>query len=407
LERKDKNHEQEKRYKKFMPEKSINKKSARKPRNRFPSRADKKKQGCTGSKRDHKSGPSIISNSLFALTLKPKIGYDVIEKVNGKKTVFESDEDPEQMYRDLLAAVTRAQKLLKIEGTTMDPLASGMEYSVSMYMVINRFKETILPKGYDFNVDRDGDSGLYYFTVYKEVDFPWAWHTFEIKNVVMMLAKKNKRLHDVFISVIGNFYKHTGIDTWWNNGLCYMEYLMYDTEEFILNHFQPETPEEEEANRKKISDMIEMYQKGDAYKYSRLIKAAKIEDPAKLMKRLSGFHKRNSVVQWLYKAIEFMMKPGCMEEYVYEELEYDEGISLCQQSSLMWDYDDYAYQYQGQCLDEESANCGVVPAYLNFPITKNNRFIDLANLPEREQWLMRFSKLHSEYNEMLNKIKKS
>ncbi len=386
-----------------MP-KTINKtRTAQRTRKSIYAGKNRKKQGRKRSGGNKAQGPRVIANSIFALTLQPKYGYEVMQKVEGND--FSNDEDYGRMYKDLLLATRHALKLVKNETSTFDPLAGGFDWSTSFVMVINMFKNNIVPKGYEFNIDGNAEEG-YYFTCFKAVAFPFAWHTFEIKTPVKYL-RRNKKLHDLFIQLMSCLYKKTGINTWWDSAYGYADVMLDDIDEAMNYYGLDEEEDEYELRKKELTELKESYTKGEVYKYKLLLRNSDFIKPENLLKQLSKFRKTNPVIIWMYKACEFLKLQGNINDYVYEEYVQDEeGLRMEDQAAIIWSYDDIMYRYQSEAMDNDAGNMGVIEPYLNFPISKDNRFIDMEDLPEREQWLTKLSRLQDDYTLMLKKIMK-
>lgn len=388
-----------------MPGTIKNRRTAQRTRKNILPGKKQAKHGCKGSNGDKAPAARILGNSLFTVSLKSKYGFEVLRKKESKGFDV-NEEDYDQMYDDLLATFRHAMKLVKNETTSFDPKNCGLDSICPFAFIINSFKREFLPAGYELNIDLDEGSGEYFFTMYKEVDWPWAWHTFELKTAVEYLLKRNKKLHDLFITVMRCFYSKTGITSWFDGGYGYAEMMMDDIGEYINNR-DFESEEEQVKVELELEQLKYDYRKGQVKQYQKLLQGHDYKKPEQLEKMLSNFGRKSPVVQWMYKCIEFLKLQGRISDYEYEELYVEqEGLRVVQQATIIWDYNDAFFAWQEEAVDSDASNLGVIPPYITIPVTKHNRFIDLADLKEREQWMKKLSVLQNEYNEMLRKILK-
>jgi hypothetical protein len=388
-----------------MPQTVKHRDSSHRARKDFDRRKNKKGQGRKGSEGTETHGPKIIGDSIFALTLAPKPGLEVINKTKGKirsSHRFNDDEDYQQMYHDLLVCVQGAVKLVTGEETKLDPLKEGLDLSVSLTYVINCFESNVLPKGFEYNVDK-GQNG-YYFTIYKYAPFDDYWHAFEIKSIGQRLWQTNKKLHALFILVIKCFKVSAGILCWWNGGCGYADYMFEEKIEDWENRY------EDDDEGTMLDQAIETYldyEIGEANEYKEAIRNADFIKPEILLKKLSAFDQRDKIVKWMIEVCKFCMLKGNIDDFIYHEQEEDgvEGLQFDQQAAIIWDWDDMFTDEQMECIDSEAQACGVLAPLLNFHFTKETREFDHNAFMTALEWPAELSKLFRATNTLIELIK--
>lgn len=404
-----------------MPAKINRKPAARAARNRAHTRKDKAKQGFKRNKRSKATAPAVIANSVFALTLADKPALEVIEKVEEKKNRHRSgdQDDYYQMYHDLLKAFKNGVKLVSGETTECDPLASGLGIGMSLAYVMRGFEHNILPKEFDYKIDLDEDGNYYHFTIYRYCQFSGWWHAFEIMPICRHLKRHNQPLLKLFLSFISYMSMRLDIQTWWNGGCGYAEYMM---EERLMNWEDNEgdikapknatKQQKEYANesRKRYETAVKNfkdYKNGEPREYEKLIRASRGSSAAAINKSLSGFNRKDPVVAFMIKMMDFMEKPGSISDYIYRESDDDGemGLAFDQQIAIIWDWDDEYTRCQMDCIDAEASGIGVMPPMLHYYITPHTKKLDKDELDEWLKWPGRLSALWEEYNNMIKKFK--
>lgn len=389
-----------------MPRTTTTRKITRKAGTRADSRKNQKRARCKGGIHNAKKNPTIAAYSIFDLKLMAKPGIEVVDKVGGNdhRSYFDKPDDYYQMYRDLLKAMQRASSMVKGETTTFDPLASGLGIGLALDFVIKSFENNIKPKGWSMNIDRDSDS--YFFTLWVACPFPEFWHFFEIKYICQELIRTDRKLHDLFIIVIKTLISQADIISWWNGGLGYAECIIENQIEFWAdnNGDDEESLKELEGTKKTYND----YEHGVAKKYEGLIRSVDSRTPASLLRSLSRFNKKVPMVQWMIHACEFLNKPGSTQDFIYYEMEQDEGIEglrFEQQITLIWDLDDEYTKLEIEAMDAEVGNAGALPPVLNYRIGPECTSIDVAEMNERRLWAIKLSDLWREFEDINELIK--
>ena len=380
-------------------------------------RADSKRQRCQGSNGCQKADSKTIANSIFALTLKPKVAIEVIQKKELRGSLSNEDADLEKMYYDLLRIFQHAVKIVRNEETTADVYLSGMSIEESLGFVASAFENNIVPEDCGFNIDHDDNIG-YHFTIYKEVDEIGHWVTFEIKPIVEHLWKTNRKLHDLFLILINTFSASTGISSWYSGALSYADDFL---EEKVLNYWEEydesyndgDTNEETllriASERQEAINTIEDYKNGNAAWYKNAIQTAGYIEPEEMLKKLSRFNQDNPVVIWMIDICKFMEYPGSMSEFIYESVEseyYDNGgVRWEEQVSILWNIHDQYTATQEEYLDSESQGCGIVPPVLNMPITLHSKEINLENFIKKSEWVDHLECLEKSHSKLIEILK--
>jgi len=395
-----------------MPNKSNTGRTPRQIRGGSNARKNQKRQRRKASVGSTAAAPRIIGSSLFAVTLKPKPGVEVLEKMDGKKkrSYHDDTDDYYQMYSDLLQCFQNALPLVKGEQSSFDPLASGLEIGMALQYVQNAFRENILPEGFDFNVERNDDG--YYFVIYTECRFAGYWEAFEIKPIIYYLRKYNPKLHDLFIVFIRTFMNRAGIMSWYGGGMGYAEYAL---EEEIadwdnIHGFDPDDESDDAKENfeafQKASATWNDYQHGEAKHYEELIKNATGSTPESLLKSLEKFNGRNPVVKWMKQVCRFLKLPGRMDDFIYSEYEEENetGLRFDQQVAVIWDWDDAYTAQQEESLEAEANGIGICQPMINMGIMPYSKKIDFEDLKARCNWPMELTKIFESQRDLINDV---
>jgi hypothetical protein len=392
-----------------MPQTIKHKRSAHKIRRRADTGVNKTRPRRKRVSRPAKSNSGIVANSLFALTVKPIPGIAWAGKI--KRTAssrFNDVDDYEQMYRDLLASVQNACRLKGVV-TTTDPYAGGMDLSSSLLFVINLFEHEILPGKphgeyqWNYNIDKD-DTG-YFFTMYRYCEMQQFWHAFEIKHIVKHLRRKNKKLHILFIRVLKTFMVHTDISAWYNGALGYADYWFDEEIEFWWDNHDQEDEDDRDAYDEALITK-DLYEKGEAKRYQRLLEKSPANPPEKLIVELSKFSKKNLLVKWMIEACIFIQQKHCwMNGFMYEEDENQEGLKFDQQVGVIWDWDDEYTHAQSEAMDSDANNIGVLSPCFYYHITPTTQRFDVNELMAALEIPSQVTTLFDHYYDAVNPIR--
>jgi hypothetical protein len=391
-----------------MPSRTIQRKPSRTLGKGAAKRKDQARQRRQGSQRTQQKDPAVIADSIYSLTLKAKPGVSLaIERKHRRGRIMSDEDDYEQMYKDLLGCYQHALSLIG-NPSPFDPFANGLSLSVSIYYVLNAFKSNVLPAGYDVNIDKDDENG-YYFTIYKECWSAGYWHAFEIKPVIRKLTR-NKKLHDLFISVIKCMIAKADIGTWYDGGMGYAEYMLEEElGNWDDNHgSEDDTPAEQKKNMRafqKASETLRNYQSGEVKDYEDIIRDTPFIAPEEILEVLNKLKSTSPIVHWMKIACHFLKLPGCINDFIYLECEDLEGLKYDQHVTIIWDWQDAYSDIQCECLDSEAQGLGVNEPTLNFPVTRNLKSLDLAEIEQRSEWPERLSHLFDAYQKMLIALK--
>jgi hypothetical protein len=396
-----------------MPPKTINKRTAQATGTTAYRRAVLAFQRREGKRRARPKPAAVIANSVFALTLREKPGFDVAQLLSGKNSSLKDGDGYYQMYADLFVCMQRAVFLATGERTSFDPMIGEyMSLGESLGYVISVMKRSVVPKNFELRVDKDEDG--YHFTIHRYCSFRDMWHVFEIRPVVQYLRAHNPRLHDLFCDFMTFFYQRLDINTWWNGGLGYAEYMM---EENILNWEQnwadPEDDIESAEALDRALEAVLHYSCGevDEYRgrlenqyreYSQIVTAV-------LQTKVSG-PIMDDIINWMRAAIDFMKEPGCMGDYVYREYIHDnevEGLMFDQQAAILWDVEDPYSKLEAECLDSTAQGCGIYPPQLYYYFTPHTKKFDLEEIEKWSMWPARFSHLWERYADLVERIRKT
>lgn len=399
-----------------MPTRNKTRAAAQKPRKGVRHGKNRKKHGRKGSERTKASGPRVIANSVFALTIGQKLGIEVQSKLQGSGA-FDDGDDYEKMYKDLIAAFHRCMKLAG-KPTYADPFKEGLQLSASLAYVISGFKNNLLPNGWDMRVDKDGSD--YYFSAYVDCSFPDWWHAIEIMPVIEDIKRYCPNLLPLYIEFIAYFYKHLDIPTWWSGGMGYSEYMMedqIDNWEDNMGNIEAE-PGATESQKKdaKLSllqyednlDTFNSYNAGEVKEYENILSGFH-SDKKKLIARINKCRSNHPMVAFMKKAMLFMEEPISLDNYVFHEIKNDdaEGLDFDRQVTLIWDWNDPYTRMEMDAIDVDAQNYGIKPPLLHRYYTKYTKSIpDADQLAAMQTWPQRFSKLWIKYRDIVYKIRK-
>ena len=359
---------------------------------------NRKEPRCETGNRSSQKPPSIIANSFHQLKLIPKPGIAVDAKLNSKN--ISRNDDYEKMYADLLYILHNACKLIG-KPTSFDPLASGLDISVSLYYVLNSFKTNLVPDKYDVNIDHDEELG-YYFTIFKYCDFEGYWHAFEAMPLIAA-AKKSTGLLQIVLEVLNCLISKANISPWYINGIGYADYVLRDQlEDWSGQEFDSEE-ESEEAYNKAIM-CLHNYECGEAASIRKMIAKSKYVKPEKILEKIQALKSKNKIIHWLKEACVFLQSDGCMDDFIYSEENDQDGMKFTEQVSIVWDFHDVLTSLQGECLDSEANGMGLNEPVICFPITKFTKKIDFSEIEERSKWPKKLSKLFQSHQDMLELI---
>ncbi len=388
-----------------MPKRIIKGKAAQRIRKGALQRQKSKAAGCKTGNRKKESGPRIIAGSLFALTLNP-IPLMAIKGMPRSRFDHE-DDDYELMYSDILPIIQRAIKLVTNEDSSFNPLENGYDLNASFNFMLNVFKREVLPKDWDFNIERSHSDGHYHIVIYSDCEFQAFWHVFEIGDTVLSLKKSNLKLHNMFVRFMYNFCRSTGIEPWFGGGLGYVE---YSWKEFIpewLERHEMDTEEETEQLKISVTENCNSYNKGIVKGYEKLLIAQPILPIPILRKQLNAFRKSNALVAWMKQACDIMELPCTIDSFIYPEYcQREEGLFFDQQLALLWSSTDHLASEQEEYLEAESQGVGIMSPILTIRLYKDTERLDFKELKEVARYPQKLTKLLHQYNESIKKYER-
>lgn len=321
--------------------------------------------------------PAVIADSLFALTLKPKTGPEMMFGAEGHEF------DPEaagRMCNDLWDAYRRLAYLQTGEKTSFNPLRSGLSIATSLHMAINGFRQ-LIPEKYDINIDHEGyrPNEKYHFTVYRYCE-GWGrfYHTLPVGHALQVLAAKNPSLHDLFLSFIRVFSKSIGVPLW-DDGM--LGNTLESLDERIINMEGDSTPEELQG----IRDDIHLYHEGLAAAYARKIRSTKILDPLDIKKRARRF--KGPIASLIVKGADLLLHPYRLWDYDYMDQYFDGGcyLELSNQANILWQAEDNLFYEHEEYIDA-IANEGIQEPVAFFIVDRNTKKFDLEELDHKVKW---------------------
>ncbi|HTD95128.1 MAG TPA: hypothetical protein VK644_14985 [Chitinophagaceae bacterium] len=396
-----------------MP-KTKSRRTSRSPRPRVDQRNKPADDGRTRREGSDPHSSAVISNSVFALTLKDKSWGNLAD------TMLTEEKDSEElvMYKDLLDCYNVGAELLKISRSSF---TKRPDTASAISEILKAFKENICPKGFDLNIDEHYNSKRkrvgYHFTMFKECQCGSWWHFFEIKPIVEDLLTSNPRLHDLFIVFLRSFIYHCHIPSWFDGSMD-AHYIngnyVYELRQVLNNpeRLDSETLERVplEQAKQRLADLettIAEYETGVAWQYQQQIMNAKKKTPKELLRLLKKFPGQSKLVQFMKKACEVMTIPVGVADFCYHmgDGEEYEGLRYDQQVTIIWDWQDHLLGTQANIIDDMARGCEVFFPTLCariMPGTKSG--LDLKRFAACVDWPQRLTEITRLYQNITSRF---
>ncbi|RYG33364.1 MAG: hypothetical protein EOO01_33280, partial [Chitinophagaceae bacterium] len=158
---------------------------------------NKSEQGLPGSRRTKTPDPTVIANSVFALTLSKKSGYEIEFKSSDEKLPVRI-QDMIKIYKK----VTGKDIILK----------PGLSHAEIFELVVKRLKN-FLPNNY--SIFLNGETEKTELIIYQACEYANWLPGFQIELAVPKL-KKHPALFDLFLQFIRSFSLYSGCEMWYN-----------------------------------------------------------------------------------------------------------------------------------------------------------------------------------------------
>lgn len=376
-----------------MPKKAISKRPSLKPGAHI-SRRDPGQSIIRQSGECSSPPATVIGNSIFALTLQPKPGPLIFFARRGDD--IELDEG-ERIFEDLWPAYMNFHYLVTGERTNMNPRKSGIDLPSCLHMALSGFKK-LVPKGFEFNIDREHVGGNYYFTLYRDCE-GWGdfWKQMEVGHALLVLAVKNKPLHDLFLSFLRLFSQSVGIDLW-NEGS--MGNSLEGLDERILN--MDDTP----VDIPTIQEDIDLYRQGLPSVYARKIKSAERMSALEIKRRAQRF--KSPIANLIFQGCELLLSPNRLGNFSYYDIEVEDAYFLeldCQANIIWQDHDSLWYEHSLEL--ECFANEGIQWPVFNVRIDKKLKKFDPDEMKRKASWPGELAGYMSRAFEITTKFKKN
>lgn len=341
---------------------------------------------------------AFIADSIYSLKLKPKSGPEVFFSLNGKDLDID---DAETIFNDLWKAYMRLHYLVKGEKTDFNPLAAGLSMPTVLHLLITNIK-TLIPAAFNFNIDRR-DNGDYHFTIFKYCEGWGRWfHALNVGHAILVLAKKNKPLHDLFLSFLREFSQSIGIPLW-DQGL--MGNTLESMDDRILNLAEEFEPEE----LKMYQEDIDFYQSGVGAAYARRIRSAKRMKASQIRQQAMRYRSAvaNPIANLIVQGCEILLSPYRLYDYYYmDECEQDGCyVELDCQVNIIWSRDDNLfYEHEGNL--DAYANEGIQEPAMSIVISKDLKKFDPEEIKKKLAWPGELDKFFYRAYEITEKFKK-
>ena len=348
-------------------------------------------KGCKGSNGGTADHSSIIANSIFALTLPVKRAFEAKTEIS----VFEKPVG--EIATDLLQSLNRALWLLKKPRLK---LQEDLSQAQKMTLIIDTLKLEVLPKGYEFEINKDGSNGSYFFTLYKPVEFGSFWHCFPVKPVLDQL-KKAPGLKQCFLDIISLLIYRCGFNAWWMNWYPF-DFVLNDEfgfADWFHNGFYDLEEAEKENKWELWKQLREDYRKGEAYACQKELKSRK---PCikRLKQRLYQRRSARPIVSWMKKALQLIESGKSIHYFNNEFWNENEGqdgrIRLEDQVMIIWNEDEL-FDIGCEQVDAEWSNFGMQEPANIFHLFSDQRKLDFSQLQQEEKWMLSVTHLYDNY----------
>ncbi len=342
-----------------------------------------------------KNLPTILSNSIYSLRLKPKQSAQFAE---GK-----SLEELRKIYSDLSQCYDSAYCIINGQRSGILPkLANNDDIKYKFSILIQEIKE-LIPEDADFNIstDEDDKNGSYFLTVYKSTTrYDIQWYILPIEESLNKL-KKYPELERLFLQFLSLLMRRTDVQSWWHHSMgCSFEYIKDHLRDDYMYH------DMDEAQREELDNTIYNYESGDPYIAQQEIELALEREPEDILhdlNSLSGTYRRN---------IRSFIKEGCQllsktsySIYEFANNQYDNGLyepelAFDKHFNIVWNTTDLLFQQHEEFINSE-ANEGIQEPNSMLVIRPNTANIDFELLDAKNNWLVSFADFICKYSPIL------
>lgn len=388
-----------------MPKKTNHTATASKLRTRARRRAGRQKPaGAPKGTGRGAADSAVIADSLFALRLKVIPGPEVF-------FVHENLEDPDNgeelslqmLHEDLLAIASNMRAVIKDDPIELDLTENGLSLPSVVAWNLDQIRE-LIPNDFEFNIEyghmvRDGNG--HFLMVYKECSWQPNFLVFQIGNLLTDLRRKNKGLHDLFLSFFRSFTQSTSINLWWQ-GFVGHSFSVFKER---YDDMKEEMTEEQQISWLKDLDKYQQPQ-GEAYRYQRLIIRAPLLDASELARRAGRF--RHPLANIITHGAQLMDGTNYYKDFTYYPQGDEDGVchlELDGQQAFVWDITDNFYADFEQDIDA-MAHEGLQEPVVSMKITHKTKEFDFLALRQKMLWPNKLLEFFLHANKVLNEYER-
>lgn len=382
------------------------------PRSRKNLNAGKNRPGTRrqGSAGPQKEAPTVIANSVFALTLQPKSWAKIHDDLG-------AEDDPAEalLYKDLVSAYNYGAELVgaeKIEYKKSNASTTAIADLLAM------FKKNILPEGFEVNIDQHYNKKLrrdgYHFAMYRACKFPGYWHFFELKHVCRWLKKTNIKLHDFFIVFLRSFIGYACIPTWFDGSMRNADFILSDYMHELRGHVEKGLDPDhlnrlgysEKEIKQRLADIestMKEYAKGEASEYMNRIIKTKPVKPHYLLRSLKNFPGQSKLVKFMKQACELMKESVGLVDFCYHNIDGDDydGLQFHEQVAIIWDWHDHYSGTQARAIEDMANGSGVfAPTLCGRILPTGCGGLTIEKLKNCLSWPEKLTKLQNMFQEI-------
>jgi len=277
------------------------------------------------------------------------------------------------MCEEIWAIYVNMMAKIRNEKLTLNPTAEGLLPSTVLTMALRGLR-SLIPRDFDFNIEHT--NGVFYIIAYKVCNWPRMWHCLEVGPALLKLAKKNKPLHDLYLSFLRTFSEKAGVGLWDFGELGYAAESLDDW-----------LAEDDEAGKAEAIACLKEYRMGYIHQYLKRIRRSKVMKPEDLSRRARRFKAGNPIANLIYQGAEILKGGYSIHQFIYshEGDSEDLFLELDLQLNIAWDLND---SITGHCetLLDSMAQEGVQEPVAALNIYSDTQLFDFDGLRKKSEW---------------------
>jgi hypothetical protein len=241
----------------------------------------------------------------------------------------------------------------------------------------------------------DGDNGNLYAV--EELSVQQFWHFFPVQKIIQYLEHDNANLL-TYLQVMNAFIRNNGFSDWYSDDIYGYALLLEDDYHF-QSEFEALIDDDQYEKANELAQIRNFYKVGAPIKYAKILRKQDIVNKSKLIRKVKLIN-HEKLKAWLLEAIDVSYNGFDVQNYRTMFLGFnDEGLSLNQTYSVVWDDKDMLFRYASECMDDEASNCGYEVAHAVYELTDSNN-VNFNDYADRVSFLDKVSDLWKKYNDI-------